>query len=122
MRAAVPTPSLVTAYDLAVYLVLDDFGPAGSVYREANESTDLKTVIDDLITGQYNKPVRVVAFNTAEGWSRHISEDVGREILQKIVKDGRSLPTATRDFVSNHVSEHETRRAEISVVSRWEEE
>jgi hypothetical protein len=34
------------------------------------ETTDLETVMTDLLDGQYSKPIRVVAFNTAEGWSR----------------------------------------------------
>ena len=36
----------------------------------------LETVINDLLGGQYYNPVRVVGFNTAEGWSRDVSEDV----------------------------------------------
>jgi hypothetical protein len=32
-------------------------------------------MIRDLIAGLYNKPVRIVAFNTAEGWSRDVTMD-----------------------------------------------
>jgi hypothetical protein len=47
--------------------VVDDLGQQGRVYREADvETTDLETVILDLLEGQYKNPVRVVAFNTAE--------------------------------------------------------
>jgi hypothetical protein len=35
---------------------------------------DRETVIRNVIKGQYEKPVRVVAFNTAEGWSRDITK------------------------------------------------
>jgi hypothetical protein len=69
--------SLVPGFDVAVHVVLDDFGKAGRAYRETDErETSLETVIDDLITGQFNNPVRIVAFNSAEGWSRDVSEDV----------------------------------------------
>jgi hypothetical protein len=34
------------------------------------EETDLENVIRDLLEGQYSNPVRVVGFNTAEGWAR----------------------------------------------------
>jgi hypothetical protein len=42
-------------------------------YSETSERADLETTITDLITGQYDRPVRVVAFNTAEGWSADVS-------------------------------------------------
>ena len=42
----------------------------GRPEREANvEDTDIETVITDLFDGQYKHPVRVIAFNTSEGWS-----------------------------------------------------
>jgi hypothetical protein len=56
------TPSIVPN----VCVVVNDFGPNGRAYREANvENTDLETVIVDLLEGQYKNPVRVVAFNIA---------------------------------------------------------
>jgi hypothetical protein len=62
------TPSIVpNGDDQNVYLVVDDFGRNGRAYREADvETTDLETVIVDLLAGEYKNPVRVVAFNTAE--------------------------------------------------------
>jgi hypothetical protein len=37
--------------------VVDDLGQQGRVYREADvETTDLETVILDLLEGQYKKP------------------------------------------------------------------
>jgi len=65
--------------DHSVYLVLDDFGRNGRIWPEADaEGTDLETVIVDLLSGQYN-PVRVVGFNTAEGWAQDVSADVAHE-------------------------------------------
>ena len=62
------TPSIVpNGDDQNVYLVVDDFGRNGrSTARPTSRSTDLETVIADLLSGQYKNPVRVVAFNTAE--------------------------------------------------------
>lgn len=58
-----------------MYLVLDDFGRIGRAYVEADEeSSDRGSVIRRMIEGQYNNPVRIVAFNTSEGWSRDVSE------------------------------------------------
>jgi hypothetical protein len=61
--------------DQNVYIVMDDFGRNGRAYRETDvERTDLEAVIMDMFEGQYQNPVRVVGFNTAEGWShRQIS-------------------------------------------------
>jgi hypothetical protein len=75
------TPSIVpTVGDEMVYLVAEDFGQIGRAWREADyEATDLETVIQDLLTGQYRSPIRVVAFNTAERWSEDVSEDVAHE-------------------------------------------
>jgi len=62
MRKSSWTPSIVpTDQDETVYLVADDFGRLGRAWREADyEATDLETVIQDLLTGQYKNPFRVV--------------------------------------------------------------
>lgn len=85
MRSSSWTPSIVpNDNDETVYLVADDFGRLGRAWREADyEATDLETVIQDLLTGQYSNPIRVVAFNTAERWSEDISEDVARELRRR---------------------------------------
>jgi hypothetical protein len=74
------TPSIVPrGDDHDVYLVVDDLGRLGRVWREADyEATDLETVVSDLFTGQYNGADHVVSFNTAEGWSRDVSADIRR--------------------------------------------
>ena len=76
------SPSLVpeeTRRD--VYLVLDDFGHRGRAWRETDEAgTDRETLIRDLIEDQYENPVRIVAFNTAEGWSRDVTIDIADEL------------------------------------------
>ena len=105
--------SLVPGYDVAVHVVVDDFGKAGRAYRETDErETSLETVIDDLITGKYNNPVRVVAFNTSEGWSRDVSEDIAREVLRRVVEQGRTLAASSRQFVESFVDADELVRAE----------
>jgi hypothetical protein len=52
-----------------------------------------------LLDGQYSSPVRVIAFNTAEGWSRDVSENVARELRRRCVKQARELPAYLQDFV-----------------------
>src|ERR1700688_2173513 len=106
-------PGLVPHFDVTVHIVLDDFGKAGRAYREtAEEDTTLGSVVDDLLTGQFNNPVRVVAFNTSEGWSRDVSEDVAREVLRRVAERGRPLATSLRQFVGVYIDEDELSRAE----------
>jgi hypothetical protein len=72
------TPSIVpNGHDHTVYLVVDDLGRSGHVWREADvEDTDLEAVILDLLEGQIKNPLRVIAFNTAEKWSEDVSGDI----------------------------------------------
>ena len=87
--------------DQTVYLVVDRFGkPGGGVYRETEvERTDLETVINELMSGQFKDPVRVVAFNTLEHWSKDVSEDIAREIQIRCDIEGGSIPEHILDFV-----------------------
>ncbi len=117
MRSPTLTPSLVPEFDVTVHIVLDDFGAAGRVYRETDEErARLAMVIDDFLTGQFNRPVRVVAFNTAEGWSRDVSEDIAWEVLRRATNEGRSLPASTYGFVEFHVGEDEALRVEAGLA------
>ena len=107
------TPGLVPHFDITVHIVLDDFGKAGRAYRETDEEdTTLGSVIDDLLTGQFNNPVRVVAFNTSEGWSRDVSDDVAREVVKRVAKRHRTLAVSSRQFVETYVDENELLLAE----------
>ena len=98
------TPSIVPdSGDQNVYLVMDDLGRLGRIWPEADaETTDLETVITDLLTGQYTSPVRVVAFNTEERWSEDVSEDVAAEIRRRCDLQMRELPASISDFVERH--------------------
>jgi hypothetical protein len=117
MRSPASTPRLVPEFNLAVHIVLDDFGTAGRVYRETDEErARLDTVVDDFLTGQFNRPLRVVAFNMAEGWSQDVSEDVAWKVLGQATEEGRTLPASTRSFVEFHVGEDETLRVEAGLA------
>jgi hypothetical protein len=108
-----PSPGLVPHFDVTVHIVLDDFGKAGRAYREtAEEDASLGSVVDDILSGQFNNPVRVVAFNSAEGWSRDVSEDIAREVVRRLHLDGRRLAVSSRQFVKAFVDEEELLRAE----------
>jgi hypothetical protein len=99
------TPSIVPyGADQTVYLVIDRFDGLGTVYRETEvERTDLETIIADLMSGQFNDSVRIVAFNTLEHWSQDVSKDIALEIQSRCDIDCHDVPEAVRDFVDNYV-------------------
>jgi hypothetical protein len=93
------SPPIVPGFDFEVCLVLDDFGRFRA-YREADEKeADRETVTRDIMNGQYERPSRVVAFNTAEGWSRDITEDIAREIVECAARKAEPLSKAAQAFV-----------------------
>ena len=104
MRTIPSTPSLVPAdRDVTVFIVLDDFGSMGTAYRETDAaSCDQQSVVDDLLTGQFNNPLRVVAFNTAEGWARDASEDIAQLVIEAARVRNKSLSESARRFYERH--------------------
>jgi hypothetical protein len=94
------SPSIVPhGADLDTYLLLDDFGRTGCSWRETDaESADRKTLIRDLLAGEYNSPVRIVAFNTSEGWSRDVTKDIADELRRRYVEFGE-VPDSVLDFL-----------------------
>jgi hypothetical protein len=106
MRQSNWSPSIVPNGNYeTVYLVVDDFGHFGRAWRETDiEATDLEAVITDLLNGQYNDPVRVVGFNTAEGWSRDVSEDIADEIRRRCDLQMTEVPPNLEGFIERHES------------------
>lgn len=111
------TPSIVpSGDDQTVYLVMDDLGRLGRVWRETDaEATDLETVITDLLGCQYGNPVRVIAFNTTEGWSRDVSIDIAHELRRRSDLQLSELPECLQEFVDRHERES-LDRAQLRLV------
>jgi hypothetical protein len=100
--------------DETVYLVVDSFSN-GTVYRETEiEKADLETIVSDLLSGQYNSPVRIVAFNTLEHWSEDVSSDVAAEIQTRCDIDSVPVPDHLTDFVQSHI--HPVRQLALRLV------
>jgi hypothetical protein len=104
MRKSGWTPSIVPGGDdQNVYLVMDDLGRLGPVWREADDrAAGLEAVILDLLQGQYKSPVRVVGFNTAEHWSQDVSADVAQELRRRCDLQQRDIPFFLQDFVDRY--------------------
>jgi hypothetical protein len=104
MRRSGWTPSIVPSDgDRDVYLVMDDLGRLGRVWREADDSaTGREAVILDLLAGQYKNPARVVSFNTAETWSQDVSADIAQELRRRCDLRQLDIPFGLQDFVDRY--------------------
>ena len=82
------------------YLVLEDYGERlGRAWRETDEeATSREVLIRDLMDGQYRNPARIVAFNTAEGWSRDVTMDIADELRRRFVEYDK-VPASLQEFV-----------------------
>lgn len=105
--------SLVPHFDVAIHIVLDDFGKHGRSYRECDEArATFEDVVSDLLTGQFNNPLHIVAFNTSEGWSRDVSEHVAGEVAKRAGDEVRPLEPGAYRFVARFVDEGALLRVE----------
>lgn len=80
------SPSIVPAdrLDRDIYLVLD---------------TDLETVLQGLLSGQYSYPVRIVCSNAGEGWARDATSDVADAVAQRAVDNDDDISAVLQDFI-----------------------
>ena len=93
------TPLAPREPDVTFHIVLNDFGPLGRAYVETDEAeADEATIVENILSGQYSHPVRVIALNTAEGWARDVTEDIARVVLSK-ARSGRSTGIAAQEFL-----------------------
>ena len=86
-----------------IYLVLDDFGPRlGRAWRETDEErANRSTMVRNLLEGQYENPARVVAFNTAEGWSRDVTIEIADELRRRFFEYDE-VPVSLLGFLETH--------------------
>jgi hypothetical protein len=99
------SPSIIPndRLDRDIYLVLENFR-SGSAWRETDEAdTDVSTVVEGLLTGQYDQPLRVVVFNPVERWSRDASEEIAEELDRRISAEGREVSEALQEFVESNL-------------------
>ena len=96
----------VEASDVTVHIVLNDFGDLGRAFVETDEAeADEATIIDNILSGQYSCPLRVVAFNTAEGWSRDVTEDIAVAVMNRVRSEQRSVGEVTQEFLERLLGE-----------------
>jgi hypothetical protein len=82
-----------------VYLVLDELMTFGRVWRElSEEAANEQTVLELIANGEFRRPTRVIVFNTAEGWSRDETVNIGFKLLE-MSREGRVLVPAANELV-----------------------
>ena len=102
MRNQTPLVPGRAAFDVTVYIVLNDFGPLGHAYCETDETdADEETIVENILSGQYSHPLGVVAFNAAEGWARDVTEDIARAVLDRAQKEDRPIGKGAQEFLEH---------------------
>ena len=74
--------------------------PPPSAWRIPPIEDSIESVVDDLLEGQYNNPVRVIGFDAAERAARDVSADVARELRQHCADQRREPPEFLQEFLS----------------------
>jgi uncharacterized protein YcbX len=107
-------PTRPTSDELTVYQVLDDLGdPPRTVWREVDHaSANEQAIIDDILSGRFERPVRVVAFNTDENWSGDVTNEIVAKLLDAAA-GGRLLTAPAWEFI-------ERVTAAASTASCWQ--
>jgi hypothetical protein len=97
---------LVPDGDITVHIVLNDFGNLGRAYVETDEAAaDEATIIDNILSGQYSHPLRVIAFNTSEGWSRDVTEDIAVAAMNRVRSEQRTIGKVAQEFLERVLGE-----------------
>ena len=110
--------TLVTTHidEQAVYLVLDDLGKRGRVWRATDEArANEQAIIDDILSGQYERPLRVVAFQTDDNWACDVTKEIAAKLLDA-GRQGRSLGDKAWEFIERVIAGAAT--ANESVIAR----
>jgi hypothetical protein len=104
--------------DVTVYIVAEDFGDLGRAFRETDlAEADHDTIVHNMISGEYRNPLRVVAFNTVEGWSRDVSEEIAYDVLDRAYDADTTLSGGAKRFIDLHVTPGVKRPPAQSVLS-----
>jgi hypothetical protein len=63
-----------------------------------DQGTYREMLIRDLLHEVYSCPVRIVAFNTAEGWSRNITTEIAAELKERR-NEGEKIPASVQHLL-----------------------
>jgi hypothetical protein len=98
-------PPLYPENGVTAYIVVEDFGHLGRAFRETDlAEADPDTIVRNMISGEYSDPLRVVAFNTVEGWSRDVSEEIAYDVLDRAYDADTTLSAGAKRLIDRHVT------------------
>jgi hypothetical protein len=94
----------------------------GRAFRERDlAEADHDTIVRNMISGEYRDPLRVIAFNAVEGWSRDVSEEIAYDVLDRAYDPDTTLSAGAKQFIDRHVTPGVKRPAAPSVLGRQAE-
>jgi len=97
-------PSIVPGAPGDFHIVVNHFGRYGTAFVETDlDRADYETTIADLISGQYDDPLRVIMFNPATNRSGDVSRAMAQEILRRLDLAGDDVPPVLEEFINRHV-------------------
>jgi hypothetical protein len=109
-----PAP-LAPSLDEDLHFVLCGFGRSGLAYVETDPiEADATTIVRALLRGLYDRPLRVIAVNAEEGWSRDVSESIAAKVREVAQLEDCELTSGTLAFIEMH-----TERAIQPTLPLW---
>jgi hypothetical protein len=98
-------PSIVPGAgpDQDYYLVINDFRGGPSFIETDLGRADLETTINNLMSGEYSDPLRVIMLNPETGRCKDVSHAVATEVLRRLSLEGSELPERLEGFIDSHV-------------------
>jgi hypothetical protein len=56
-----------------------------------------------LLDGQYDRPLRIIALNADEGWSKDVSEAIAAKVREVADHEDQELTSGTLAFIEEHI-------------------
>jgi hypothetical protein len=104
MRTRTPPLAPKLTDDVTVHIVLNDFGEKRAFLETDEAEADEWTIVSNILNGEYSNPVRVVAFNIAEGWSRDVTDDVAQAVIE-LGRSENHFSKVAKEFVERTLGE-----------------
>ncbi len=122
MASLVPEPERL---DADLHFVLCDFGEFGPAFVETSpDNASREAIIRDILSGEYDRPLRVLALNPAEGWSRDVSHDVAQAVAMAAETLGSELTDGTRTFLEEQLDRpmhvQQAKESQSNAVERYQ--
>ena len=60
---------------------------------------DERSIVEGILRGEYERVLRVVAFNADEGWARDETRDIVLKVIRAARQQNQKMSALTRKFV-----------------------